>query len=105
MTCLQEYDMNKQYSYLIGILILSFLLGTFLASCGTGSTSTPSGGTDGKSLLQDRCSICHSTSRITSAHKTAAEWTTTVESMVSKGAQLNSQEQQTLIAYLAENYK
>jgi len=55
--------------------------------------------------MQERCSVCHSTSRITSAHKTAAEWTSTVEKMVSRGAQLNSQEQQTLIDTLSANYK
>jgi len=55
--------------------------------------------------MQERCSVCHSTDRITSAHKTAAEWTTTVERMVSNGAQLDPQEQQTLIGYLAANYK
>jgi hypothetical protein len=42
---------------------------------------------------------------VTSAHKTIAEWTTTVDRMVGKGAQLNTQETQILIDYLAVNYK
>ena len=97
----------KNYTIsLVSILLLILLIGSLLVSCGS-SNSIPSStdGTDGASLMQERCSVCHSTSRITSAHKTAAEWTTTVERMLSHGAQLNSQEQRTLIDYLAANYK
>ena len=98
--------MNKHTISLISILLLVLLIGTLLVSCGSSNTTpAPSGGTDGASLMQERCSVCHSTERIISAHKTAAEWTTTVERMVGKGAQINSQEQQTLIDYLAANYK
>jgi hypothetical protein len=99
--------MNKRTISLTCILLLILLMGALLASCGS-SQSTPaatSGATDGQALMQERCSVCHSTERITTAHKTAAEWTTTVERMISHGAQLNSQEQQTLIDYLAANYK
>lgn len=100
--------MDKHKISLISYFLLILFIGTLLASCGS-SNSTPasnsSGSSDGQSLMQDRCSVCHSTDRITSAHKTAAEWTTTVERMISHGAQLNTKEQQTLIDYLAANYK
>jgi hypothetical protein len=55
--------------------------------------------------MQSRCSVCHSTDRITSAHKSPADWKTTVDRMISHGAQLNATEEQTLINYLAANYK
>jgi hypothetical protein len=100
--------MNKRTISLISILFIAVFIGIFLVSCGSGNSNTTpstSGGTDGASLMQDRCSVCHSLDRVTSAHKTTAEWTTTVERMVSHGAQLSSQEQQTLIDYLAANYK
>ncbi len=97
--------MNKHTISVISILLLALLVGTLLVSCGTSNTSSSSGGTDGASLMQERCSVCHSTDRITSAHKTAAEWTDTVQRMIDHGAQINSQEQQTLIDYLAANYK
>ena len=100
--------MNKHTISFISILLLTLFIGTLLASCGTSNITpaTSSGGSSaGQTLLQERCSVCHSTDRVTSAHKTAAEWTTTVERMVSNGAQLDSQEQQTLIDYLAANYK
>jgi cytochrome c-type biogenesis protein CcmH/NrfF len=100
--------MNKHTISLFSILLLTLLIETLLVSCGTSNT-TPASSTgsssDGQTLMQERCSVCHSTDRITSAHKTAAEWTTTVERMISHGAQINSQEQQTLIDYLAANYK
>jgi cytochrome c5 len=100
--------MNKHKICLISILLLTLLFGTLLASCGTNNTTpAPSSGgaSDGQTLLQERCSVCHSTDRIFLAHKTADQWTTTVGRMVGKGAQLSSQEQQTLIDYLAANYK
>jgi hypothetical protein len=55
--------------------------------------------------MQARCSGCHSTNKITSAKKTVDEWGATLDRMVIKGAQLNAEEQQILIDYLAENYK
>ena len=55
--------------------------------------------------MQDRCSVCHSVGRVTSAHKTLDQWTTTVDRMITHGAQLNATEQQTLIDYLVANYK
>lgn len=96
--------MKKHTISLISILFLALLAGILLASCGT-STSSSGGSADGQTLMQERCSVCHSLSRVTSVHKTAAEWTISVNRMVNRGAQLDAQEQQTLIAYLAANYK
>jgi cytochrome c2 len=97
--------MNKHTISLISVLFLILLAGAFLVSCGTSKTTSSGGSSDGQTLMQERCSVCHSIGRVTSAHKTAAEWTVTLGRMVSHGAQLNAQEQQTLIAYLAANYK
>jgi hypothetical protein len=55
--------------------------------------------------MQERCSVCHSLVRITSSHKTADQWKATVERMITHGAQLSAQEEQTLVDYLAQNYK
>ena len=89
---------------MISLVLTVLLIGTFLSACGT-SSSSGAGSTDGLSLMQSRCSVCHSTDRITSAHKTAADWKITVDRMISHGAQLNATEEQTLINYLAANYK
>jgi hypothetical protein len=100
--------MCKKTISMISIIFLLLLLGTLLVSCGTGgATPNPSGGStlDGQTLMQQRCSVCHSLSRVTSAHKTIDQWNVSVQRMIARGAQLNSQEEQTLVAYLAANYK
>ena len=97
--------MNKRTIFLVGILLFILLTAVLLASCGSAGTPTTAGASDGQTLMQARCSVCHSVSRITSAHKTADEWKTTVDRMISRGAQLTPQEEQTLIDYLAQNYK
>jgi cytochrome c5 len=59
---------------------------------------------EGESLLQERCTVCHSLSRVMQAQKTREKWEQTAARMVGKGAQLNAGEQATLIEYLAETY-
>ena len=69
------------------------------------ATEQPAAALDGATLMDERCSTCHTTKRITSAQLTAEEWTALVDRMVNKGAELNADERQTLIDYLAANYK
>ena len=59
---------------------------------------------DGAVLLQDRCGTCHGLDRVTSVRKTREEWEQTVTGMVAKGAKLDQDELETLIAYLATTY-
>ena len=94
--------MNKYFLRLTLSMVLVLLIGTLVASCGTSNTPVP---LDGQTLMQERCSVCHSLARVTSTHKTVDQWTVSVQRMVARGAQLNAQEQQTLITYLASNYK
>jgi mono/diheme cytochrome c family protein len=100
--------MEKRKIRLIIFLLLIILAGSILVSCGSSSTpaSSSSGGSSGgQALMQQRCSVCHSLERITTSHKTADQWKTTVDHMINNGAQLTPQEEQTLISYLAQNYK
>jgi cytochrome c5 len=96
-------------------MLVVLLLGSLVvASCGTGQEETvaPTSGQeqvtpptlDGQSLVQERCTRCHDLGRITQAKKTEEEWKATVERMVSKGANLDSAEQEAVIRYLAETY-
>jgi cytochrome c5 len=113
---------NKNANTLNGLALLAVVITILLTACG--SSSTPSqnsgqvpstspaqdsvqvnGSVSGQTLMDERCSVCHSTSRITSAQKTLDGWTTTVERMINKGAQLNADEKQILIDYLAANFK
>lgn len=59
---------------------------------------------DGAALLEERCTVCHGLDRTTAAQKTRDQWEQTVVRMVNKGAQLNEEELEILIAYLAETY-
>ncbi len=70
------------------------------------SAAAPAGAAalDGATLVDTRCSICHSTARIKSAHKTRDEWDQTVTRMIGKGAQLTDEEKAALIDYLAKTY-
>lgn len=56
---------------------------------------------DGAALVAERCSVCHTTDRIDAASKDEAGWTTTVDRMIAKGAQLDSAEREAVIAYLS----
>jgi mono/diheme cytochrome c family protein len=103
--------MIKRLFPLVSIVLIVILVGTLLSACGSGSSSptvssSAAGGSsaNGLALMQQRCSACHSLSRVTSVQKTAAQWKSTVDRMVNNGAQLNPAEEQTLVNYLAQNY-
>jgi len=94
-------------------IVLLLTMGMMLAACGSKSetkATQPSGSTsapavsDGATLVQDRCTKCHTLERVTSAKKNADQWTQTVNRMISNGAQLTDQEKQVVIDYLAKTY-
>ena len=60
---------------------------------------------DGASLLEARCTDCHSLDRVKQAKKTRDQWAKNVTRMVGKGAQLNADESGLVIQYLAATYK
>jgi hypothetical protein len=100
--------MKKGFLMVLSISVLLIALASFIASCGSSQSSSPTGSgnvLDGQSLMQERCSVCHSTTRITTARFSADQWASILDAMVQKGAQLNSQEKQTLVEYLAATYK
>jgi hypothetical protein len=97
---------NKKRLFLSGLVGFVLLTSIFLTACGTSPGSDGSGvPANGQTLMQERCSVCHSTGRITSAHKTADQWKATVDRMISHGANLTAAEETTLVDYLAANYK
>ena len=60
---------------------------------------------DGASLLEERCSVCHPSSRPKSKQKTPGQWETTVNRMMGKGAKLTEQEKEVLLDFLSKTYK
>jgi hypothetical protein len=73
------------------------------APASTDVTSQPAS-LDGAALVQERCTACHSISRVESARQDAAGWKILVDSMVKRGAKLNADEQKAVIDYLAATY-
>jgi len=60
---------------------------------------------DGATLLEKRCSVCHSADRPRQAKKTREQWEQTVTRMIGKGAQLTEAEKTVLVDYLAKTYR
>ena len=98
--------MNRKTLFIAIALILILSVGMLLTACGKTSTPVPStnptivpgGGqgasaSDGQTLMQQRCSVCHSLDRIQAAQKTADQWQATVNRMIGHGAQLTPQEE------------
>lgn len=98
-------------------LIFLFLLSVLLFGCQsanstptqglsatTSSSPTNSATNDGATLLQTRCTVCHSLDRVNNEKNTRAGWEQIVNKMVQKGAQLNDSEKATLLDYLAQNF-
>jgi hypothetical protein len=101
--------MSKRIIFMSVLTAVCLLLLSWSAGCTSGSEGTASGDGGAKSpgqvLMDDRCSACHSTTRITTSHKTLEEWTSTLQRMVTNGAQLNAEERDILIQFLSETYQ
>jgi uncharacterized membrane protein len=98
--------MDRRTLVVPAIMLLVLLAGVLLGACGgeveqKQETSTT---LDGQALVQERCVGCHDLGRVEQARKTEEEWRATVERMVSKGANLSSEEQERVIEHLAEEY-
>jgi mono/diheme cytochrome c family protein len=100
---------NKKLTlWIFIILILSVIV---LAACAGSTNKTPeptsapsSGVVDGKTLLSERCTICHTLDRVSRLTGTQDEWQAIVNQMVNRGAVLSADEQKVLVAYLATTY-
>lgn len=78
------------------------LAGWAVASVPARAQGFPDG--PGKQIVQEACSVCHETELITNARRSKAEWTETVEDMVSRGAPLLEGEREIVIEYLSKNF-
>ena len=59
---------------------------------------------DGATLLETRCSVCHSTDRPKNSRLTKDQWNQLVDIMIAHGAQLTDAEKAVLVDYLAATY-
>lgn len=99
--------MKTRLFYIIpGLMALLILLVACSSSAVITTTLSPSStsSVDGASLVQERCTACHSLSRVQNARFSAAEWKTVVDLMISRGAQLTPDEETVVVNWLAVNY-
>lgn len=58
----------------------------------------------GKAIVQRNCSHCHALKVVTSKRATKDQWSALVDQMVSRGADLNDDEIDIVVEYLANNF-
>jgi mono/diheme cytochrome c family protein len=104
--------MKAKKTILLFLIVGVVLMGLAVA-CGSGGEEPPApppeGETtspelDGEELLEARCTGCHGLDLVQAASKSEAEWTSTVDRMIGKGADLTEAEAQALVEYLAETH-
>ena len=93
----------------LGVLVIVF--GIFLillvaAGCaGDPPTPTPTPTADpAPALVAAKCGTCHPLANVQAAKYDQAGWALTVERMIGKGAQLNADQKQVVVSYLAKTY-
>ncbi|MFP4587217.1 MAG: hypothetical protein ACLFMQ_01340 [Desulfohalobiaceae bacterium] len=57
---------------------------------------------DGEQLVKLRCNECHDQQRINAADKSRSGWKSTVDRMISHGAELNDEERLAVLDYLSQ---
>ena len=57
-----------------------------------------------KTLVAERCLVCHGAGLITQQHKDAAAWGRTVTQMRTWGTPIQDDDQKAIVAYLAEHF-
>jgi hypothetical protein len=82
--------------------IVTIVLALGLALAGTAGAAMF---TNGATLLEARCALCHPSSKVKVLKRSPGQWDAIVTGMVKKGAQLNAEEKKTLVEYLAKTYK
>jgi competence protein ComEA len=92
---------------LIALAILIAASLPYAAAQGTPSTPAQSAGGlpngPGKAVVQKSCTTCHSETVITSERGNADHWSTIVNDMVSRGADLSDDEIDVVVKYLSTN--
>ena len=89
-----------------GMIVGSFLMGPVLAILQQPSSelvaSMPEG--EGKELVANICAGCHSLETLLTQRRNREDWNSTVADMISRGAQIFTDESATIVNYLAEHY-
>ena len=91
--------MSERVKIVVALIFLGFFL---IIPAQSQSESMPAG--EGSALVSGVCSGCHSVDMVLAQSKSRREWESTVQDMVSRGAQISSEERGAIVSYLAEHY-
>jgi cytochrome c-type biogenesis protein CcmH/NrfF len=95
---------TKIYTMLLVVLALTLLVAACSSGAASPTTAPSTTSSDGENLFQERCTVCHTLSRIESQRLSAADWKLVVDAMIAKGAKLTADEETLVVDYLAANY-
>ncbi len=93
--------MSERIRVVVALIFVGFFL-MISARAQSQSESMPAG--EGSALVSGVCSGCHSVDMVLAQSKSRREWESTVQDMVSRGAQISSEERGAIVSYLAEHY-
>jgi len=90
-------------------IALSIMVGIFAIGCSSGGqrvqipndSELSAKALEGKRLVEERCTACHTLDRVYAEKEDKAGWTDEVDEMIEKGAKLNAEEREKVIEYLA----
>ncbi len=93
--------MSERTKVVVALIFMGFFL-TIPARAQSQPESMPAG--EGRSLVSGVCAGCHTLDRVLTLSNSRGEWERTVQDMVSRGAQISSQEVGAIVNYLVEHY-
>lgn len=78
-------------------VLMVLVSGIFLCALSAGVAFAQA---EGKAVADNACSKCHGIKKVESAKKNAAEWETTLDRMIKKGAKVKPEERAAVLKYL-----
>jgi competence protein ComEA len=59
---------------------------------------------EGRDIVKEQCGSCHALKVVTAKKATKAEWARVVDQMISRGAEIEDQDVETVVRYLSKNF-
>jgi cytochrome c5 len=93
-------------THLIGLFLFVASITTPALAWAQASTAVPATLPEGngRDLVTTLCAGCHSVHVATGKRGTRAEWRTTIDAMIARGARVTAEEAATIAAYLGEHF-
>jgi ABC-type glycerol-3-phosphate transport system substrate-binding protein len=84
--------------FLISLIGLALLI--LIAACGQTADVPEPAPADGRALIEDRCSDCHTSAQVFNANYDRDGWVDVFDEMIDKGAEVNPEEKEVMIDWL-----